>query len=266
MRRFVFALPNDLLEFSMEGQSTRINNAFYEELGEAWYDDDSHPIALLRVENAARNPWILERIQTLRGRACDILDIGCGAGFLANALASFGHRVTGIDLSAKSLNVAAQRDATQSVRYMQLDAFALPFADQSFDVVCAMDFLEHVEMPYQIVREAARLLRPKGLFFFHTFNRNWLSWLIVIKGVEWCVPNTPANMHVYSYFIKPSELKNWCKESGLEIRELRGFMPQIASQAFWKSLLTRKVDKNLTFQFTSSLKTGYLGVANLLNT
>ncbi len=245
----------------MQGQSTRVNNAFYEKLGEGWYDDEVHPIALLRLENAARNPWIGEKIRTLLARKCDILDIGCGAGFLSNCLAQDGHRVTGIDLSAKSLDVAAKRDLTQTVRYLQLDAFALPFADQSFDVVCAMDFLEHVEMPGHIVREAARLLRSNGLFFFHTFNRNWISWLVVIKGVEWCVPNTPSNMHVYSYFIKPLELKNWCEASGLKITEMQGLFPKIASKAFWKSLMLRKVDPRLEFTFGPSLKTGYLGIA-----
>ena len=62
----------------------------------------------------------------------------------------------------------------------------------------------------KIIQEAGRLLKPGGLFFFHMFNRNFLSWLIVIKGVEWCVPNTPKNMHLYSHFIKPYELKEWC--------------------------------------------------------
>ncbi|MBS0604200.1 MAG: 3-demethylubiquinone-9 3-O-methyltransferase [Verrucomicrobia bacterium] len=245
----------------MEGQSTRVNNAFYEGLGDSWYEDDVHPIALLRAENATRNPWIQERIRSILGPSRDILDIGCGAGFLTNALASEGHRVTGIDLSAKSLSVAEKRDTSKTVRYMQLDAFALPFPEQSFDVICAMDFLEHVEMPGQIVREAARLLRPNGLFFFHTFNRNLLSWLVVIKGVEWCVPNTPSNMHVYSYFIKPSELKNWCEESGMALREMRGLSPRFSSKAFWKSLFTRKVDKDLQFRFSTSLSTGYLGIA-----
>jgi 2-polyprenyl-6-hydroxyphenyl methylase/3-demethylubiquinone-9 3-methyltransferase len=238
-----------------------INNAFYEELGEAWYEDELHPIALLRLENAARNPWIIEKIDRLRGSSCDILDIGCGAGFLTNALAKNGHRVTGIDLSAKSLDVASKRDTSKTVRYMQLDAFALPFGEQSFDVICAMDFLEHVEMPGQIIRAASFLLRPNGLFFFHTFNRNYLSWLIVIKGVEWCVPNTPSNMHLYSYFIKPSELKHWCEDSELKVKEMRGLMPKIISMPFWKSLVQRKIDNRLQFRFCPSLKTGYLGFA-----
>ncbi len=245
-------------------ESTRINNAFYEELKEAWYDEASHPIALLRAENATRNPWIVETIRNKIGRSCDILDIGCGAGFLTNTLAVQGHRVTGIDLSAQSLEVARKKDPTKTVRYLELDAFALPFPDQSFDVVCAMDFLEHIELPGQIIRDAARHLRPKGLFFFHTFNRNVWSYIIVIKGVEWCVPNTPPNMHVYSYFIKPSELKNWCEESGIAIKEMHGLSPRLSSAAFWKSLVTRKVDRRLQFRFTSSLKTGYVGVAQKL--
>lgn len=245
----------------MEGQSTRVNNTFYDDLGEAWYDDQTHPIALLRAENAIRNPWILERIRSLRGTSLDVLDIGCGAGFLTNALALEGHRVTGIDLSTKSLHVAEKRDSSKSVTYMQLDAFALPFAQKSFDVICAMDFLEHIEMPEQIIQKVATLLKPGGLFFFHTFNRNLLSWLLVIKGVEWCVPNTPVNMHLYSYFIKPSELKKWCQESGLQIKEMHGFSPRMASKAFWSSLLKRKVGKDFEFKFNSRLTTGYVGIA-----
>jgi 2-polyprenyl-6-hydroxyphenyl methylase / 3-demethylubiquinone-9 3-methyltransferase len=249
----------------MEGQSTRINNAFYEDLGDAWYEDQMHPIALLRAENAARNPWILDQIKKRLGPFQDILDIGCGAGFLTNSLALCGHRVTGIDLSARSLEIAKKKDSTKKVRYLQLDAFALPFFDQSFNVICAMDFLEHVEMPGQIIRDVARLLRPNGLFFFHTFNRNLLSYFVVIKGVEWCVPNTPVNMHVYSYFIKPWELKNWCEQSGLKFQEIHGLSPRMTSSGFWKSLLTRKIDQKLEFCFTSSLKIGYVGVAQKLS-
>lgn len=245
----------------MERQQMRVNNTFYEELGDAWYEEEAHPVALLRAENAARNPWILEKIRSIAGGSREILDIGCGAGFLTNALAKEGHRVTGIDMSAKSLAVAEKRDTTHAVRYLQLDAFALPFFQKSFDVICTMDFLEHVEMPGQIIREVARLLRPGGLFFFHTFNRNPLSWLLVIKGVEWCVPNTPSNMHVYSYLIKPKELARWCTEAGMGVLEMRGLIPRFASVAFWTSLFQRKVSPGFEFRFSPSLATGYLGIA-----
>ena len=245
----------------MQRESPRVNNAFYDELGDAWYESDAHPIALLRAENKTRNPWIQEKILSTLGPSCDILDIGCGAGFLTNCLSLDGHRVTGVDLSEKSLEIARKRDQSKRVRYMQLDAFALPFKQQSFDVICAMDFLEHVEMPGQIIHQIARLLRPRGLFFFHTFNRNTLSYLLVIKGVEWGMPDAPRNMHVYSYFIKPLELKHLCAESGMNVQEMHGLSPQFASIAFWKSVLTRRVDKGLQFQFTPSLRVGYVGVA-----
>ncbi len=245
----------------MQRKIKSINNAFYDELGDAWYSDATHPIALLRAENALRNPWIIEKIRESQGKHCDVLDLGCGAGFLSNALALEGHRVTGIDLSAKSLDVARQRDLTHSVRYLQKDAFSLDFPEKSFDVVCAMDFLEHVENPQQVVREAACLLKPGGLFFFHTFNRNFLSWLIVIKGVEWLVPNTPKNMHVLNLFIKPKELTSWCQSAELRIAEIHGLNPRIASLSFWKSLAMRKVSRDFGFQFTRSLKTGYVGIA-----
>lgn len=248
----------------MEGQGRRINNAFYEELGEGWYEDSAHPIALLRAENAARNPWILERINTVRGPKKDILDIGCGAGFLTNSLALGGHHVTGIDQSAKSLSVARKRDATQSVCYLQLDAFSLPFPDKSFDVITAMDFLEHVEEPEKMIREVARLLRPGGLFFFHTFNRNLWSYLLIIKGVEWLVPNTPQNMHVYPLFIKPVELKAWCETSGLAVQEMHGLSLQLASRAFWRSFVSRRVDQNIAFKFSRSLLSGYIGFAEVI--
>lgn len=234
-----------------------INNDFYEELAEQWYTASDHPIALLRAENAIRVPWIIQEI----GQNKTVLDIGCGAGILTNALANVGHRVFGIDLSSSSLEVAKKYDATKTVSYQIANAYSLPYPDQTFDVVCAMDVLEHVEEPQLLISEASRVLKPGGLFFFHTFNRNFLSYLVVIKGVEWCVPNTPKNMHVYPLFIKPDELRELCSEHFLQIKKLHGFRPQIFSRAFLKMVFTRKVPSDFTFCFSKSLATGYCGFA-----
>ena len=234
-----------------------INNGFYEELEEDWYTASDHPIALLRAENELRVPWILGSIPP-NSRA---LDLGCGAGFLCNALAAQGHRATGIDLSDASLEVARRYDKTQTVEYIHGNVYSLPFENEAFDVVCAMDVLEHIEEPQLLVAEASRVLKKGGLFFFHTFNRNLWSYLFVIKGVEWCVKNTPKHMHVYPLFIKPNELEEICSFYDLHFREIRGLHPILFSRPFWQMVLTRKVPPSFKFRFSNNLTTGYCGTA-----
>lgn len=238
-----------------------INNDFYEWLGEEWYTAQDHPIALLRAENALRAPWVAEKIETAFKGPVDLLDIGCGGGFLSNFLAHAGHRVTGIDLSEGSLNVARRHDDSGKAIYLHANAYELPFTSNSFDVVCAMDILEHVNEPDRLIREARRVLRPGGLFFFHTFNRTWQSYFLVIKGVEWFVRNAPKNMHVYNLFITPKELKEICRKSGMEVRELVGFVPRICHPAIWRLLFTGKIHADFSFKFTKRLLTGYCGIA-----
>ena len=185
-------------------EKDQVDNSIYETYGERWYTAYDDPIALLRAECKAKLPWILERINAKAKSQQRILDVGCGAGFLSNQLAKAGHDVTGVDLSACSLEVACRHDETARVKYLTADAYALPFADQSFDIVTAMDFLEHVEDPQKAIAEFARVLRPGGIFFFHTFNRNILAWLIIIKLVEVVVKNTPKHMHILLLSMKPA--------------------------------------------------------------
>jgi 2-polyprenyl-6-hydroxyphenyl methylase/3-demethylubiquinone-9 3-methyltransferase len=239
-----------------------VNNAFYDTLGDRWYAAGDDPVALLRAESRSRNPWVLERILATVGPTARILDVGCGAGFLSNHLARAGLEVHGLDASRESLAVAERHDETRSVRYQSGDALSLPYADASFDVVCAMDFLEHVEAPDRVVAEAARVLRPNGLFFFHTFNRNWLSWLVVIKGLEWFVKNTPPDLHVLRLFLKPREVRKFCENVGLEVLALHGSAPVVVSRAFWRMLFTGVVPEDFRFRFTRSTLTGYTGYAS----
>lgn len=237
-----------------------VNNTWYADLGARWYTADDTPIALLRAESRHRNPWIATEIRTQLGPAQRVLDLGCGAGFLANYLAAAGHQVTGIDTTTENLVVAKLHDATRRVAYQVADARALPFPDASFDVVCAMDLLEHVEPPQALIAEASRVLRPGGLFFFHTFNRTWLANLIVIKGVAWFVKNTPKDLHVLHLFHTPAELAAMCAASGLEIGELRGSRPRFR-WPLWRMLLTGRVGDDFAFTFTPSTKLGYTGFA-----
>jgi 2-polyprenyl-6-hydroxyphenyl methylase/3-demethylubiquinone-9 3-methyltransferase len=238
-----------------------VNNQIYTTLGERWYEADDDPVALLRAESRLRNPWVKARLYERCGAGAQVLDVGCGAGFLSNDLARESFAVWGIDASAESLAVAARHDGTRSVRYEKADAVSLPFTDASFDAVCAMDFLEHVEDPGAVVAECSRVLRPGGTFFFHTFNRNPLAWLIVIKGVEWFVKNTPRDLHVLRLFIRPNELKSLCRSHRLDVLELLGSKPVIFTASFWRMLATGKVPPDFRFEFVQSTLLAYTGYA-----
>lgn len=246
----------------MRAPSPEVDNTIYDDLGERWYTAKDDPVALLRAESRLRTSWIISELSTHFGhRSLSILDIACGGGFLSNPLAAAGHEVTGIDLSRDSLFVAKRHDSTHSATYLSMDARALSFPEGQFDVVCMMDFLEHLPEQDHVIREAARVLRPGGWFFFHTFNRTPLSRLIAIKGVEWFVKNTPKNMHVYELFLRPAELRELCTRHGLDIEVMRGVRPRIFTWAFLHLLFTGRVSDGFRFAFTRSRGISYCGRA-----
>ena len=238
----------------------QIDNSIYDKYGERWYTAFDDPVALLRAENKAKFPWILNKLRTLCDHKGSILDVGCGGGFLSNELARQGYSVTGVDVSPESLKVAAAHDVTGTVKYEMADAFKLPYSDASFDALTAMDFLEHIENPEQVISEFSRVLKPGGLFFFHTFNRNPLAWLVVIKLLEWFIVNTPKNMHVINLFIKPEELRRYTEKAGMEVLTMVGIKPKF-STIDWRMVKTGIVSENLEFTLTKSTMLSYMGVA-----
>ena len=238
----------------------QVDNSIYEELGDRWYTAYDDPIALLRAENKVKTPWIVERIRKNNLSGSSVLDVGCGAGFLSNELARQQFKVTGVDLSPDSLRVARKFDETHTVDYQVADAYQLPFADETFEVVTALDFLEHVDDPALVIKEFSRVLKPGGLFFFHTFNRSPLTHLVVIKLVEWLVKNTPKDMHVIDLFITPKELTEYCRTAKMQVKEMSGIRPVFTSIPI-SSLFSGVVSKSMRFTLTSSLAMSYLGFA-----
>lgn len=239
-----------------------INNEFYNLYGDRWYTAKDDPIALLRAETKVKLPWALKKIAERKFSPSEtkILDVGCGAGFLANPLSASGFQVTGIDLSEDSLEVARRFDSTKQVSYLVADAYHLPFPDQYFDVVTAMDFLEHVDDPARVVKEFSRVLKPGGIFIFHTFNRNLLAYVVIIKLVEWLIKNTPKNMHVLKLFIKPKELCDFCENSGMIPDEMTGIRP-VFSNLTLRDLRSGEVPETFQFKLTKSLLLSYMGNA-----
>ena len=123
-----------------------------------------------------------------------------------------------------------------------------------------MDFLEHVENPDQVIIEASRVLKPNGIFVFHTFNRNPLSHLVIIKGMEWFVKNTPPHLHVIRLFVKPAELKEYCRRAGMKVNQLNGIAPKLGLN-FLKMIFTGVVPDGFQFKITQSTLLSYVGLA-----
>jgi 2-polyprenyl-6-hydroxyphenyl methylase/3-demethylubiquinone-9 3-methyltransferase len=246
--------------------SELINNSYYHDLSERWYTADNDPIALLRAEARLRNPWISQKIKSEFGalESVKVLDVGCGAGFLSNHLSQEGFAVTGVDLSESSLAVAKLKDQTKRVNYVLADAYQLPFSAESFDVITSTDFLEHVSEPQRVLQEVSRCLKPGGLFFFHTFNKNKLSELLVIKSLEWFVKNTPPQLHVIELFIKPKDLQKWMLFENLRTEEIHGVRPVFLQKPVWRLLFSGVVDPQFKFCWTKSLAVSYTGFARKL--
>ncbi len=196
--------------------------AKFSALAHRWWDPTSEFRPLHEI-----NPLRLAHIERLAGGLAGkcVVDVGCGGGILAEAMAAKGAKVTGIDLAEKPLKVAMlhRLEVASSVDYRLVSAEALAQeAPGSFDLVTCMEMLEHVPDPPSIVRACARLVRPGGLVFFSTINRNPKSFLFAIIGAEYVLRLLPRGTHDFSRFIRPSELARACRDAGLRMNDLTG--------------------------------------------
>ena len=191
------------------------------QLAHRWWDPGSEFKPLHEI-NPLRLAWIAERAP-LPGKA--VLDVGCGGGILAEAMAAAGAEVCGIDLSERALKVAQLHllESGLKVRYEAVSAEDLAARQLGeFDRVTCMELLEHVPDPASTVEACARLLKPGGHAFFSTISRNPKAYLFAVLGAEYLLKLLPKGTHDYARFIKPSELAAACRASGLRVAELAG--------------------------------------------
>ncbi len=209
--------------------------AKFSELAHRWWDTESEFRPLHQI-NPLRLDWI-DAHSALAGKR--VLDIGCGGGILSDSMARRGAHVLGIDLATKPLKVAqlhALEAQTPNVEYREVAAEALAAeAPGSFDVVTCMEMLEHVPDPSSIVRACTTLVRPGGWVFFSTINRNAKAFVFAIVGAEHVLQLLPKGTHEYAKFIRPSELAQWCRNTGLDLLETRGMEYNPLTQRYWLS-------------------------------
>ncbi len=196
--------------------------AKFSDLAHRWWDMDGEFRPLHQI-NPLRLEWI-NSLCPVKGQ--QVLDVGCGGGILADAMARSGARVMGIDLATKALRVAqlhALEAQTPNVQYREVSVEAL--AEQqpgSFDAVTCMEMLEHVPDPASVVRACAALVKPGGWVFFSTLNRSPKSFLFAIVGAEYVLNLLPRGTHEYAKMIRPSELASYCRFADLDLRYTRG--------------------------------------------
>lgn len=202
-----------------------IDNRWYDDLGDRWWDADG-PVGLLRSINPARFQYFKSVAGGLPGKRT--LDVGCGGGLLAESFASAGAQVTGIDLSRASLDAALRHSKSSGlvIDYVNSVGESLPFLDSSFDLVVSSDFLEHASNLDSVIRECARLLKPSGLFLYETINRTIRSRFVAIWLFERALRLIPKHTHDANMFIKPEELHRVMSRYGIQNRETRGLGPQ----------------------------------------
>lgn len=207
--------------------------AKFSDLAHRWWDKSSEFRPLHEI-NPLRLDWIAQ-LCPMPGKR--VVDIGCGGGILADAMARRGAEVLGIDLATKSLRVAqlhALEAETPNVSYREVSAEALA-AEQpgAFDAVTCMEMLEHVPDPSSIVRACATLVRPGGWVFFSTINRNPKSFAFAIVGAEYVLNLLPRGTHAYAKLIRPSELARFCRSAGLDLRQSRGMQYNPLTRRYW---------------------------------
>jgi len=203
----------------------------FEALAARWWDPTSefkplHEINPLRM-------GLLTSITSLSGKR--VLDIGCGGGILAEAMARQGAEVVAIDMAEASLSVARlhQLESKLDIDYRRIPAEELAEQEPaSFDVVTCLEMLEHVPDPSAIVAACQKLVKPDGEVLFSTINRNPKSYLFAIIGAEYILNLLPRGTHEYAKFIRPSELAGWAREAGLSLKEQRGMTYNLLTKRY----------------------------------
>ncbi len=195
---------------------------FYDLSADEWWDKNSKIYALYYL-NQPRFQFFDRYIPQWQG--LKVLDVGCGGGFSCEFMAKKGTITYGIDSSAKCIETAQRHSCKNGldINYKVGVAESLPYQDNTFDVVICVDVLEHVSDYRQVVSEIYRVLKPGGIFFYDTINRNFQSRLMMIWLMENLLRLIPLGVHDWDKFIQPEELKELMVSLNFIEVEMKGF-------------------------------------------
>lgn len=206
--------------------------AKFNQIASRWWDPTGEFKPLHQL-NPTRLSYISDQLQGLFGKVA--VDVGCGGGILAEAMARAGAVVTGIDMAEEALMVAKLHALESGIQldYQQstAEAFAAAHAN-SFDLVTCMEMLEHVPQPASVVQACADLAKPGATLVFSTLNKHWKAYLLAIVGAEQLLKLVPRGTHDFNKFIRPSELMRMIEQAGLELVDATGLHYNPIQQSF----------------------------------
>jgi len=199
-------------------------------------------IGFIRDRTAAH--WARDALSGAPLRDLSVLDIGCGGGLLCEPMARLGAQVTGIDAAARNIATASLHATGQglTIDYRETTAEAMAESGAQFDVVLALEIVEHVADVDLFLNSVGQLTRPGGLVFLSTLNRTAKAWALAIAGAEYLLRWLPRGTHDWRKFLKPSEVARGLRNGGVEAQEIVGLVYSPISRAW--SLNRRDLDVN----------------------
>ncbi len=197
--------------------------ARFDGLAAGWWESRG-AMAPLHAMNPARVGWVDGQVRRRFGRPVRLLDVGCGGGLAAEALARLGHEVTGIDAAAEVIAVAEAhaRGRGLDVVYRHMTAEALAASGARYEAITSLEVIEHVADPAAFLATLAGMLVPGGVLCLSTLNRTRRSWVVAKFGAEYVLRLLPAGTHRWSQFITPAELAGMLRRTGLLVQDVSG--------------------------------------------
>tara|TARA_B110000196_G_scaffold171160_1_gene146956 strand:- start:1720 stop:2346 length:627 start_codon:yes stop_codon:yes gene_type:complete len=177
-----------------------------------------------------------------------ILDIGCGGGIASEPLSRMGAKLTSIDESKKLINIAKihAKAMRLDIKYKHSNIEEILKNKKKYDVVLALELLEHVKNVSYFCEVLSKLIKPNGIIIISTINRSILSKMIVIKFAEDILKKIPSGTHNYKKFIRPIEIKNYFKSTGLNMYDLKGMV--------WDPIRSWRLSYNTSINYIVTFK------------